>query len=195
MNHDAKTDEEWLARMIGDDEEALVLLMRKYYVHLAQFANSLLGRHELAEEAVSNVFISLWQRRKKVVIRNSLRHYLFSAVSKQAATLLSSDVIRRDLVPLDDVPPHQLVDAVPDEWGILYRELHDEIERLLATMPPQRQLVFRMSRLGGMRYREIGKELGISEFTVRSHIAKAMRMLKDALPAIRERLKKNPRNE
>lgn len=188
MNPDPGTDEAWLARMAGGDEEALVLLMRKYYVHLAKFADSLLGHHELSEEAVSNVFISLWRRRETLSIRNGLRNYLYGAVARQAATLLASDVIRPDLVPLDDVPPHRLANP-EEEQKILYREFYDEIEALLAAMPPQRQQVFRMSRLENMRYKEIGEALGISEFTVRSHIVRAMRALEAALPGIRSRLK------
>lgn len=194
MNPASENDEEWLARMAGGDEEALVLLMRKYYVHLAKFADSLLGHHELSQEAVSNVFISLWRRRETLSIRNGLRNYLYGAVARQASTLLASDVIRPELVPLDDVPPRQL--ANPDEEGkILYREFYDEIESLLAAMPPQRQQVFRMSRLENMRYREIGEALGISEFTVRSHIVKAMRELEAALPRIRSRMKGDASSE
>ncbi|OAM90086.1 sigma-70 family RNA polymerase sigma factor [Termitidicoccus mucosus] len=193
MNADSGNDDEWLARMARGDEEALVLLMRKYYVHLAQFAHSLLDRHDLAQEAVSNVFISLWRRRETLSIRTGVRHYLFGAVVKQASSLLASDVIRPELVPLDNVPAHQLAQPAQSDDGVLYREFQAEIEALLASMPPQRQQVFRMSRIENMRYKEIGESLGISEFTVRSHIAKAMRTLEEALPGIRSRLKGDSR--
>lgn len=56
-------------------------------------------------------------------------------------------------------------------------------------MPRQRQLIFKMNRLENMQYKEIGRILGISVFTVRNHMAKAIEAIEAALPGIRRRLR------
>lgn len=184
-------DERLIARICGNDEEALMLLMQKYYIHLCQFSRSLLDRHELAEEAAANVFISLWQRRAALVIRTSLRSYLFSAVAHQSISLRAK-AIRTAAIPLQEVPPSQLVDGQQADSELLYREFQTEIESLIERMPRQRQTIFRMNRIENRRYKEIASLLGLSEHTVKNQLVKAHQQIEESLPRLRGLLGGNP---
>ena len=171
-------------RVRRHDESALQELLRKYYVRLGNFSYALLQRRDLAEEAVSNVFLSLWRRRESLVIKSSVRSYLFVAVNNQSLNLRKSQM-QSSTVWLDQVPPHILIDARSTDTEVLYRELQDEIGVLLTQMPRQRQLIFRMNRIEGLRYAEIATALGVSEHTVQNHMVQAVKQLAGELPRFR----------
>lgn len=183
-------DEALMDRVRRHDESALQELLRKYYVRLGNFAFALLQRRDLAEEAVSNVFLSLWRRRETLVIKSSVRSYLFVAVNNQSLNLRKSHQ-QPGNIWLDQVPPHILIDARSTDTEVLYRELQDEIGVLITRMPRQRQLIFRMNRIEGLRYAEIAEALGVSEHTVQNHMVLAIKQLAVELPRLRGILAQN----
>jgi RNA polymerase sigma-70 factor (ECF subfamily) len=52
---------------------------------------------------------------------------------------------------------------------------------LVEKMPPQRQKVFKMSRMNGFSNDKIAEILGISKKTVENHLTDALRTLREAL--------------
>ena len=57
----------------------------------------------------------------------------------------------------------------------------NQIEDLISALPPERQRIFKMSRLDGMKYREIADELGISIKTVEAQMGKALKYMREHL--------------
>ncbi|RRJ96956.1 sigma-70 family RNA polymerase sigma factor [Opitutaceae bacterium TAV4] len=189
MDTENNTDETLMSRIREHDETALIVLQQKYYRHLCKFAFHLLRRKDYAEEAASNVFINIWCRRQSLAIKTTLRNYLFSSVNNQALKLLTRQ-IGTDTVAIDDVPPHKLVDAIRTDGGLLFREFEEELEALLACMPPQRQLVFRMNRFEKMPYKQIAAVLNISPRTVQNHMVEANQQIAVTLPRLYELMKR-----
>jgi len=190
MTPGSESDEEIMGRIRHHEEDALQELLRRYYIRLGEFSFSLLRRRDLAEEAVSNVFLNIWRRRESLVVKTSVRSYLFAAVTNQSHNLRRSQM-KPGTVWLEEVPSGELTDHQRTDTNILYRELHEEINRLIDEMPPQRQLVFRMNRIEGLRYWEIASALGISEHTVQNHMVQAVKQLASELPKLREAMERN----
>lgn len=184
MKNSLESDEDIFERVREDDEAALQRLLKKYQRPLGAFSNSLLRSRDLADEAVSNVFLNIWRRRATLAIKSTVRSYLFAAASNQSIKLLNERK-QRATIGLTDVVARTLVDPRATDTDLLYRELHDEIERLLALLPPQRQLIFRMNRIEGLRYREIARKLKLSESTVQNHMVQANRQLLRERPNLR----------
>lgn len=180
------SDEALLDGLRQGDESSLQALFLRHYEPLCRFAHGFAGRREVAEEAVAHVFELLWRRRGDIRIRTSLKAWLYGAVRLQTVDRLRA-LARRRTLPLEEVDA-ELVDPESARHALLREETRREVERLLATLPPQRQLVFRLSRFDGLRYREIAEILGVSENTVQNHIVLAMRQLAPALPRLREML-------
>jgi RNA polymerase sigma-70 factor (ECF subfamily) len=55
----------------------------------------------------------------------------------------------------------------------------DFIDQALALLPPQCQVIFKMSRLGKLTYQQIAEELGLSVKTVENQMGKALRIMRD----------------
>ena len=61
------------------------------------------------------------------------------------------------------------------------KNLREYIDQLIADLPPQRKLIFTMSRNENMSYKEIAEKLSISEKTVENQISSAIKYLKQNL--------------
>ncbi|HVU23417.1 MAG TPA: sigma-70 family RNA polymerase sigma factor [Opitutus sp.] len=179
-----KSDDALLSGLQAGDEASLRELFLRYYEALCRFAQGLARQRETAEEVVSRVYEDLWRRRGEIQIRTSVKAWLYGAVRLQALDRVRT-AARQPTVPLDELG-RELEDHESARAALLREETQREVERLLATLPPQRQLVFRLNRLDGLRYREIAEVLHVSEKTVQNHMVLATRQLATALPGIRE---------
>lgn len=61
------------------------------------------------------------------------------------------------------------------EKTIELEEFTEQIKRILNTLPPQRQLIFRLNRLDGFKYQEIAEILDISVSSVQNQMVKAIK--------------------
>ena len=186
MSESDREDFVLLDSIRGHDEAALQRLLRKYYERLARYAYSVLRRRDLAQEAVDNVFLNLWRRRETLTISANLRSFLYGAVSYQSLNLLAKENKVRH-VAIDDVPSEQLREQRGADSDLLMQELQSDVDALLASMPAQRQLIFRLNRIEGLRYREIAEALGLSERTVQNHMLLAIEYLTSSMERFRNR--------
>jgi len=178
------TDEELLARIRQHDERALRELVNRHYVRLANFAFSLLRQRDFADEAVMNVFLNLWRRRATLSVNGQLRSYLLAAVGNQTVNVRKRQQ-RHAADALDDVVLSKLAGGTLADEDLLFRELQAEVDELILSLPPQRQLIFRLNRVEGLDYATIAKALGVSKHTVQNHMVAAIRQLAPQLPRIR----------
>mgnify|MGYP006350679919 FL=1 len=67
------------------------------------------------------------------------------------------------------------------EAEIEANNLREYIDQLISDLPPQRQLIFNMSRKENLSYKEIAAQLNISEKTVENQISSAIKFLRQNL--------------
>ena len=68
-------------------------------------------------------------------------------------------------MPVATVPP-------PEQRMLVLEGLH-EIDRMLDALPPKVRHAFLLSQLDGLKYREIAREMRISEITVKRYMKRA----------------------
>ena len=180
QNTNDSTDEELLRRMKHDDPQALKILFERYYSSLCRFAFRFVKTIHLAEEAVSDVFLALWLKKDNIEIRTNLKTYLYTAVRNQSInygkhrTFLFEDIETADAQDaITELHPHA---------HMVYEELKDDIDALLRQLPEKRQIIFRMSRMDGLSYKEIAEILSISIHTVQNQMVAAVKFLSGHSP-------------
>ncbi|MDV7396928.1 sigma-70 family RNA polymerase sigma factor, partial [Arthrospira platensis SPKY1] len=112
-------------------------------------------------------------------ISTSLQAYLFAATRHQSIDYLRKVARQRKMAGEAEEPPFER-NQTPEE-RLIAAELDQVVESTIASLPPQGQKVFRLSREQGMKYHEIAEHLGLSVKTVETHIGRSLRCLRERL--------------
>ena len=177
--HDS-TDEELFRRMKRDDPDALKILFERYYSLLCRFAFRFVKTIPLAEEAVSDVFLTLWLKKSQIEIRTSLKTYLYTAVRNQSMNYVKHHTYSFE--DIDTVDAQEGSSEFHPHTRLEYEELKDDVDALLGHLPEKRQIIFRMNRIDGLRYKEIAEILSISVHTVQNQMVAAVKYLSGYKP-------------
>lgn len=161
------------------DEKAFERMFKAYFKPLHAYAYTILKDEATAEEMVQNVFFNLWDRRERMNIEGSLKAYLYRAVHNESLNFLKHQKVRASY--RDHYTRQAVREAESSSGKIGTEELSTHIKKALDELPPQCGAVFRLSRFGGLKYREIAGELGISVKTVENQMGKALRILRTKL--------------
>jgi RNA polymerase sigma-70 factor (ECF subfamily) len=170
-------EDQLATRIKVGDEQAFELLFRKYFIRLCGFANKFLNDPDEAKEIVQEVFIKIWEGRENINPEDSLKSYLF-----KIAQNLSINKLRRKKVESRYTEIYKLVYCERYEFSVqeslLARELEENIAISIEKLPKGCRKVFELSRIEGLKYKEIADTLHISVKTVEVQMSKALRMLR-----------------
>jgi RNA polymerase sigma-70 factor (family 1) len=175
-------DELFLRQLFAQDaRKGCALLFRRYYPNLVNHAVRFVYSKEVAEDLVAEVFTVFWQDRTFEQITTSYRAYLYKAVRHRAYNYLRWELRQSDSLELADeqsIP----VSLQPDQV-LHYSELHQKIESVIQSLPPQCQRAFLLSRIEGKKYTEIAQEMQISNSAVEKLLIRALGKLRQELKA------------
>lgn len=166
------------------DEQAFKALFQKYYAPMCHFASQYLKDTDMAEETVQELFVRLWEKRLTLNIETSVNHYLFRSVRNQCLNQLQHQKIKQQYAS-------RIMESSQEvDWQPLYLEvdLMERIEKSIASMPPKRQEIFRLSREQGLKYKEIADKMDISVKTVEAQMGLALKHLREELKDFNQHL-------
>ena len=161
-----------------DDKKAFEELFEYYYQHLYAVAFHFTRCKEPAEEIVADVFYKIWKKRKTLNTIQNIHTYLYTAVKNQALNYLYKE--KNHLYSVDNYTENFSSHTTPERILIL-DELQQEITEALAQLPPQCQLIFKLIREDGLKYKEAAEILGISQKTIEVQIGIALKKLSHIL--------------
>lgn len=166
-------EEEFLNRIKQNDQTALEKLHRKYYQLLCSFAFNYVKNVHSAEEIVSDVFLNFWLKRHSITINSSIKSYFYTSVRNQSINYLNIQKQTFEEIADNGFELEALGNDADAE--INYAETLNKIEKIIRELPPQRQTIFRLNRIDGLKYKEIAEILSISVNTVQKQMTKAVK--------------------
>jgi RNA polymerase sigma-70 factor (ECF subfamily) len=172
------SDKHLLERLRQGDSLAFDAIFRTWYGPLVGTAERMLRDRAVAEELVQDVMLELWRRRETLAADGSPQAYLFQATRNRVLNHLRHLKIEQRSEPAirgDSVSSPQ-ADA-----GLVQEELGVAVQEAVKSLPDRCREVFELSRVHGLKYSEIAKQLGISVKTVEAQMGKALRTLRERL--------------
>lgn len=151
----------------------------KYFDRLFAYALLITKSEGLAKDVVSDVFYGLLKAEKDLHSIKQLKPYLFTSVKNQAIRAVSKDPLI--FLSEDHEYTELSIDQVDPEELLIGKELEDFLEKTIAQLPPQCELVFRLAKQQNLNHEEVSKELNISIDTVKYHLKTALKKIKTAL--------------
>jgi RNA polymerase sigma-70 factor (family 1) len=163
-----------------DDTFAYKELYLSFYNSLLTFALSYVKSREQAEEIVSDVFINIWERRKRIDSINNLKVYLFIATKNTALNYLS----RQNKTVITDINEEaaELRSVYFDpEQLLITAEMIALIKAAINQLPPKCKIIFKLVKEDELKYKEVAEVLDISIKTVENQISIALKKIGAAI--------------
>lgn len=165
----------------NEDLEAFDLIFRKYSKRLYAFALHYLKSNEEAEEIVQDVFLKIWENRKKLKHESSLKSYIFTIAYHEICKHFRKRVYNENL---KKVISDSAIQTFSLDEQISYQSILEQIDTIINKLPPKQREAFIKSRKEGKSSREIAEELKLTPGTVDN-------LISDALKIIRKSISKN----
>lgn len=158
-----------------DDQLAYKALFAHFYKSLQQFAASFVRSHEVADEVVSDVFIKVWKKRAGLNRILNLKLYLFISTRNGALNYLRSQK-KVFLQPEQYFVQLQSIYFNPEKL-MLTAEMMNRVQKAINDLPPRCQLIFKLVKEDGLKYREVADLLHVSLKTVENQMAIAIKKI------------------
>jgi RNA polymerase sigma factor (sigma-70 family) len=179
------------ARLVARDEAALVELIELATPWLLGLVQGMLQDQDEAEEVVSGVFATAWERVGTLGDEHeTLMPWLLRVARNRAIDRLRRrSRLRRKAARLEayeaagpaSVPFHE-----PDESGQPGWHVHRSVHAALGALPEEQRAVVQLAYFGGRTHSEIAEELGIPMGTVKTRLRLAFDKLRASLAPIRD---------
>lgn len=170
------TSEDSATFLTNGDRDLFNDLYIRYWEKLFLVANKHLKDVVAAEDVVHDVFLSLWNNRKKVAIQQ-FENYLVTAVKYQVLTQIRKKAYARKYTR--EAAMDSATELVPEISHIVHnKKILELLYKEIDLLPEKCRLIFQYSREEGMTSKEIAQTLKISKKTVDNQIHKALERLK-----------------
>lgn len=170
-----KSDFDLVRKLQGGDLEAFDEIFKKYGDRLFAFALKYLKSKEETEELVQEVFLKIWENRKKLKKESSLKSYLFTIAYHNICGIFRKRQIHEKFLE-ENVQSENVI--VNMEEQLEYRAALQQVDRLIERLPEKQKAIFIKSRKEGKTTREIAEEMNLAPGTVDNNISAALRFLR-----------------
>lgn len=141
-----------------------------YYSKLVRFAKEFVQHEEDAENITQDVFTDLWEKRDFITHIDNMNAYLFRLVRNRCL-----DYLRHKLSEQRYMESLQLS---CEEEAVEDHDTEILIRAAINSLPQRCRDIFLLSRVEGLKYREISEHLGISVNTVECQMGIALKKLR-----------------
>lgn len=180
MDYSKLTDEQLISRLKSGDQLAFAEVHERYYPVLYNFSYKRNIDSEEIKDIIQDVFMKLWQNRKKIELTLSLRSYLFKSVLNKIMDLFRHKKIRKEHV--DSLQAAMTNSSIfSTDCRIRERDMEKLISLEIEALPERMREVMTLRRNQDLSNKEIGIQLGITEQTVETHAKRALRVLRRRL--------------
>ena len=186
------TDERALvARTLAGDDDAFAALIRTHQAIVYNIAYRLVGQRETAQDLAQETFLRAFKALDTFDLKRPFGPWLY-----RIATNLSINWVKRARLPTVslDAPPPVVGDdaeplAIPDTSAepaarFAQVEMQAQLRKAILSLPPDYRVVIELRHFQEMSYEEIAEALNVPLGTVKTHLFRARRLLRDRLTGI-----------
>lgn len=132
----------------------------------------LLGGNSNAEDAIQEIMLKLWEKRKQIEKHPNIQGLVFLTARNYCI-----DVLRKRSFVLDDSTAYFKVESTNVGMQIEWKELNNIIREILKKLPAQQVEVFMMRDIDGYEFSEIAAAIEIKIEHVRVLLSRARKQI------------------
>jgi len=169
-------DHELVSLLKSDNVAAFNAIYERYSKALYLFIYSKLDAAEISKDVLQDLFVSLWEKRQSLVLKESLKSYLYQAARHKIIDIYRKNTTYRkylqQLIEHFDEQPHSISDQLDTKART--QEMFEAINHL----PEKMKEIFMLSRFENLSVEQIASHLNLSQQTVKNQITKALKILR-----------------
>ncbi len=176
-------DAELVARSKAGDTVAFGELVRRYQKPVFRIVLRMVKSQDDADDLTQDTFVRAYRGLKTFKEEYDFHPWLYRIAVNQAINFINRRK-RQAAVDLEDVPEGDIKTGPEPEspmQAASRRELLDQLEGALGSLPDDQRTVFLLRVQEGLSYEEIAKAMGTPKGTVMSRLARARMALRKYL--------------
>lgn len=163
------------------DRNAFKNIYDRYHTQLYFVAKRYLKDDSLAEDAIQDIFLKLWSKRKELDKSQSLKGFLFTMLKNHLLNMLRKQDNRRKVQEgYKKLAQNKKIRSLTEE-EIVYAEYQDIISRGLQKLSPAKRKVFKMRSFEGLSNSEVAKKNNVSVHTVKTQFYLGSKFIRNYL--------------
>lgn len=148
----------------------------KYYEYIRNYLYYLSGDIKLSEDLTQDVFLQLWENRKKVK-DETLRSYLFTIARNNYFKSF-----RKQKTDLKFKSGYfEKIENESPEFIMELKEFDAKLQKTISGLPEKCRTIYLMNRIDEMTYQEIADSLNVSVKAIEKQMSKALSILRKEL--------------
>lgn len=160
-----------------DDEHAFKALFVQYKFKVYAVAFKWTKLDVASEEITQDVFISIWTSRAQLPAVHDPQAYIYTIVYNKVSRYLKKEANQARILRLSLWNAKTCSNET--EETIYANDGQKFVDRAIAQLPPQKKAIYELKRTQGKSYDEIAEALQLSPHTVKSHLQKALRLIRN----------------
>lgn len=160
------------------NQEAFRMVFKAAYPQVRAFSKGFTKNDADADDIAQQVFIKLWTKRAILANVRNFETYLYTITKNTVLNHMASQ--KAFMVDISDVRNLSTENTSPLEQ-IEASDLQLLIDMTVENMPPQRQAVYKLSRVEGLSNDQIAERLGLQKKTVENHLNLALGEIRKVL--------------
>lgn len=164
-----------LAEIAAGDELAFRKLFDLYKERFYAVVLKMTNSDEVAQDIVQDVFMNIWTKRESLADVKNPSSYFFTAVYRRVYHHYRKIGLEKKLLQVASLVTES---ENTTEEMMLAHESMNLISQAIAKLPPQQQLVFKLSKQEGLSREDIAHQLHLSPNTVKNHLADAIKFIR-----------------
>jgi len=169
--------QEILLKIADGDGDSFTVFYNQFKSRVFSIAYHFVKSPFLAEEVTQEVFVSIWVSRSGLRNVENIESYIYTSTYNKSLQHLKKAKNEQEIL-MWATQHAETPSSNSTENEIAFREARAALYAALELLPPQRKLIYRMSREQGLSNQEIAAMLNISPNTVKNHLVEAVRNLK-----------------
>lgn len=174
------SDKSWMKGLKENSQEVFEQVFRTMSPRLYRFALTYLMNTHAAEDIVQDVFMKLWTATSSLPDNTNINSYLYSSVKNACLNYYKH-------LQVEDSNKTKLTEALIYSGTLEYEDNHalfNNVQKYLQQLPEQQRRVLELKIFQGMSYKEIARELAISELSVHTHVKRAYKFIRESVPLL-----------
>lgn len=182
-NNKIKSDEILLLELQLGSEDAFMSIYDRYHKMMYGMAYRYLKIDYLAEDAVQDVMMRIWEKRMSLNIEISFKSYIFSSLRNHILNQIRSKSFQ--LEKIYEVSQHEhvfeddLIEQIENNDFLV--KFHEAIE----SLPEQKKRICKLKLTEKYSNQEIADMMNISIPTVKTHYTQAIKILRTVLEKLK----------